>query len=121
MIKSELIRDERGRIRYWQFSQRGNEHYNLKVYLAGSPSELDAVESVDYLLHATFKHRLRTSKDRANSFAITLWAWGMFALKATVKRKDGSTQRLSHFLSFELPDDDGTNYVAVSKTRDTSD
>lgn len=37
----------------------------------------------------------------------------MFTIDVEVHRRDGSVERMQYYLSYDLPPDDGTNYVAV--------
>ncbi|MFX1566498.1 MAG: pYEATS domain-containing protein [Promethearchaeota archaeon] len=101
------------RIKYKIVRAGGPEYYNLRIYLDGPDPELNKVKKVDYLLHPTFRQRLHSSNDRNDKFAIRIWTWGMFTIHATIHYKDGKKEDREFFLGYDLPKDDGTNYIKV--------
>ena len=109
----QVIKNPQGQIKYRILHSGGREHYHVGIWLEGPEDELDKVEKVEHELHPTFRNRIRSSSNRNNKFSITIWTWGMFAVKATIHFKDGSTEEKSYYLSYELPLDDGTNYIQV--------
>lgn len=112
-FKQQVIKDPQGKIKYKLFRAGGREHYRLGVWLDGSDDELDKIERVEYLLDPTFKRPNRSSSNRGNKFSITFWTWGMFTIRATIYYKGGTTEERQHLLSYELPVDNGENYVLV--------
>ena len=112
-FKSQVIKNPEKKIKYKIFKPGGKEHYHLGVWLDGSEEELDKVEKVKYLLHQTFRQPLRTSQNRKNKFSITFWTWGMFVIKATICYKSGEEETQNFYLSYELPEDNGENYIRV--------
>lgn len=115
-LKNSIIRDPRGRIKFLKKRDGGYEHYHVGVWLeADSEREMDRVAMVEYELHPTFRERLRTSANRANDFSITFWSWGTFVIRASLHLVDQSSpQIVEHQLEYDLPADDGTNYVEVT-------
>jgi transcription initiation factor IIF auxiliary subunit len=113
-VNRQVIRNRDGKIKYWKSDDKGREHYNIGVWLDGSDDELDSIEHVEYLLHPSFKNNLRSSKNRINNFSITIWTWGYFGITITVFYKDGKTTSIPYGLSYDLPSDDGSNYIRVS-------
>lgn len=111
-FESELVKDGGGRIKYQVFNPGGREHYNLRIWLDGPAAELQRVASVQYELHPTFKEPVRTSSSAAENFAISIWTWGMFPVKATLYFADGTKEERQFYLSYDLPADDGA-YVSV--------
>jgi len=89
----------------------GSEHFHLGVWVDGSTSELKTIHSVDYELHPSFRNPMRHSENLENKFGITFWTWGMFDIAVTVTLKNGTEQHLDYYLSYDLPPDDGTNYI----------
>ena len=114
-VNSTLIRNPEKRIKYKTFRPGGHEHFHLGVWLEGSREELAEIDKVQYKLHPSFKKQIRESYARNNGFSITFWAWGMFDIEITLFYSNGTTEKLTHYLEFELPGDDGSNYVDVSK------
>lgn len=112
-IARQIIRNPQGRIKFWKPSEREREHYHIGVWIEGSAEELGQVEHVEYVLHPSFKRPVRTSSNRDNKFSVTFWTWGMFPIDVYIHMLDGSVVTLQHYLSYDLPTDDGTNYVAV--------
>jgi transcription initiation factor IIF auxiliary subunit len=116
-FRSELVRDRNGRIEYRYLHKGGREHFHVRVWLDEPKEILDDVVSVDYLLHPSFKQRLRTTTDCKNKFAITVWTYGMFLTEVTIHYRNRHSESVSHFLTFELPEDDGRNYVMLSRAK----
>jgi transcription initiation factor IIF auxiliary subunit len=112
-VNSTLIRNPQRRIKLRKFHPGGREHYHVGVWIEGEDRDLDQVLSVQYKLHSSFKQPLRESSARGNNFSVTFWTWGMFGIQITLRKKDGSDEALDFHLKFELPDDDGSNYVDV--------
>ena len=110
----KLAQSPDGKIKYKIFHKGGREHYNVAIWVNATDDELDQIEKVEYSLHPSFKRRIRKSKDRENKFSITIWTWGMFNIDATVFFRDGTTSKHSYYLSYELPADDGSNYLQVN-------
>lgn len=78
-----------------QFIEGGRPHYNAGISLeADNPSELDAVDFVDYELHPTFKDRHLTGRNRSNNFEVRIWSWGFFNAKAKVVLKNGAPEMI---------------------------
>jgi YEATS family len=73
------------------------------VWLEGSSSELDDVESVEWMLHPTFPNPVREVTNRKSRFRLKTSGWGQFKIQARVKRTKGSTLRLEHDLELEYP------------------
>ncbi len=109
----QVIKDPSGRIKYKVFSNKGREHYHVGFWLEGEESELDTVSRVEYRLHESFKNRLRSSANRSNKFSVTIWTWGQFLIRATIYFKNGETEEKEFFLEYNLPPDNGNNYVRV--------
>jgi len=112
-VKSQVIRDRSGKIKFWQRSGSSREQFHVGIWIDGDSADLDQVEQVDYLLHPSFHKQTRSSKNRSNNFSITIWTWGVFDIRVTLHMKDGSESPLSYFLDYDLPPDDGSNYVQV--------
>lgn len=99
---------------FWTPYDGGSEQYQIELRLSGPPEELDQVKNVTYRLHPGFRTPVRRSSDRANNFAISFWTWGMFMIYVSIKMKDGETNTKEYYLTYDLPADDGTNYLEVS-------
>lgn len=84
---------------------QGNDWWHWSVWIDGSPAELDAVRCVTYLLHSTFPNPERVINDRASKFRLDSAGWGGFKMQLIVEREDGSTQKLTHDLDLEYPDE----------------
>tara|TARA_R110001583_G_scaffold7501_4_gene37143 strand:- start:95 stop:448 length:354 start_codon:yes stop_codon:yes gene_type:complete len=111
---STLIKNPERKIKYKKFKEDGREQFHVGIWVDGSEEELDQVERVEYLLHPTFKNRLRTSRARSNGFSITFWAWGTFNVEVTIYKTNKKNESFEYPMTFDLPADDGTNYVDVS-------
>lgn len=116
-LKNSVIRDPSGRIKFRRLKAGGHEHYHIGVWLeADSEREMDRVALVEYELHPSFKERTRTSTNRSNDFSITFWSWGTFVIRALLHLvgEEADFVRVEHQLEYDLPADDGTNYVDVT-------
>jgi transcription initiation factor IIF auxiliary subunit len=112
-VQRQVIKNAKGQIKFWKPSSDGREHYHVGIWIDGPPEDLDAVDYVEYKLHPSFKRPHRTSSNRKNNFSITIWTWGMFKIEIAIYLRDGSVENIPYFLSYELPADEGDNYVAV--------
>ncbi len=67
-----------------RFRSGGKPHYEifLKIESETDP-KLEELRRVEYVLHPSFKDRIRTSSERENNFQIQIKAWGTFVV--TVK------------------------------------
>jgi transcription initiation factor IIF auxiliary subunit len=92
------------------YNYAGDDYWRWSVWLEGSDWELDQVQSVTYNLHPTFKNPVRVVESRSDKFRLKAAGWGVFTLYANVLRKDGSKERLSHYLQLRYPD--GANTTA---------
>jgi transcription initiation factor IIF auxiliary subunit len=113
-FKNEIMKDEQGHVVYRTFQEGGRAHYNLRIWLDGTPEELDQVREVEYLLHPTFRLRKRHSSNRQDQFSISIWTWGMFLIQTTIHFHNGQVEEKPYYLSYELPVDDSTNYVKLA-------
>lgn len=82
----------------------GDDWWSWSVWIEGPKRDLDAVESVEYTLHHTFRDPVRTIKTRQNGFKLSTGGWGVFPIYARASRKDGSIVRLKHQLTLTYPD-----------------
>lgn len=110
----KLIKNPDGKVEFRRFRAGGRDHYHIATWLEGSDEELDRVARVEYRLHPSFKRPVRSSSDRGNKFSITLWAWGMFNVDAVLHFQDGTSESHNYYLNYELPDDDGENYIDLT-------
>ena len=81
----------------------GNDTWKWWVWIDGEESELDQIEAVEYHLHPTFPRPVRQVKDRSDGFRLVAQGWGVFEIKALLKRADGSFDQLSHMLELAYP------------------
>lgn len=75
-------------------------YWNWEAWIEGGASELDAIDHVEYRLHSSYPRSNRVSKSRRARFRISSYGWGEFRLHATAHCKDGSTEKLEHWMSF---------------------
>ncbi|GHB94328.1 pYEATS domain-containing protein [Cerasicoccus arenae] len=113
--KHSIIRSVDGRIKYKVFNLGGREHYNIGIWIDGSNRDLDQVVRVDYILHASFSNRVRTSRNRLNNFSVTFWTWGMFDIPIKIHLQNGKVEEVNYYLEYKLPPDDGSTYLELSE------
>lgn len=84
------------------FREGGRDHYYVRIYIeSDSPEELDAVDSVQYELHPTFRQRYRVSTERATGFEIRIWTYGYFSARAKIVKKDGPPETIEGFIRWD--------------------
>lgn len=82
----------------------GENWWNWSVWIEGSGEELDALEFVEWQLHPTFPNPIRRVTDRSTNFRLDTGGWGVFMIHATAHRKDGTTEKLRHYLLLHFPE-----------------
>ena len=82
--------------------------YEWRVFLDGTDEELDGVQQVTYLLHPTFRDRVKVAHDRGSHFALSARGWGEFRVSATVQMKDGRVYEANHWLDLSGRKQPGT-------------
>ena len=84
----------------------GDGRWDWTVYLRAAPAVLDRIQCVQYRLHPTFPNPLRQVCKRgsgAQPFALSSTGWGTFSIAIKVQFRNGSTQAVTHMLSFSEP------------------
>jgi transcription initiation factor IIF auxiliary subunit len=67
-----------------RFRSNGKPHYEIFLEIESETDpKLEELRRVEYVLHPSFKDRIRTSSERENNFQIQIKAWGTFVV--TVK------------------------------------
>lgn len=115
-LANNVIRNSARKIKFKKFTDGGYEHFHIGVWVESVPPRAAyLIRKVEYELHPTFKKRIRETRNRKNDFSITFWSWGTFKIKAKLHMMDGSISEIFHELKYDLPHDDGDNYINVSK------
>jgi hypothetical protein len=76
-------------------------HWSWSIELAGPAEELDQVEWVEYTLHPTFSPPVHRVEDRASSFRLDGSGWGEFMVHIAIRRRDGTTETVQHWLELD--------------------
>jgi transcription initiation factor IIF auxiliary subunit len=84
-------------------SYQGNDWWKWWIWIECSASELEAIESVTYRLHPTLPNPVRKVTDRGSKFRLESFGWSEFTIPVKVTRKDGTFERLEHYLVLEYP------------------
>ncbi len=85
-----------------KWNYRGDDRWRWEAFLDDEGSgELKDVESVEYILHPTFRNPIRRIEDPEGGFSLNTEGWGVFDLKAFAQMKDGSMRPLSHLVKLE--------------------
>lgn len=112
-IKSTVIRNPAGKVKYKLAANEQTRLYHIGTWLDATEDELNEVMEVKYRLHETFSRRDRSSRNRANDFSITYWAWGAFDIEVELVLRDGTKKSFAQKLEIELPYQDA-EYEQVS-------
>jgi transcription initiation factor IIF auxiliary subunit len=89
---------------------QGDDWWKWSVWLDGPTSELDDVVEVEYKLHPTFPRPVRIISDRASKFRLRTHGWGVFPIRAKIRKRNGEELTLKHQLVLRY--DDGTPTTA---------
>ena len=90
----------------WHY--RDGDRWDWELYLDSEmPEELDAVESVKYILHPTFPNPIQTIDDRSDGFRLKTNGWGTFETQAFVYLKNGEKIKLVHDLELQYEPAEG--------------
>jgi prokaryotic YEATS domain/TIR domain len=76
----------------------GSDWWKWSVWLDGTASELNEVDSVIYRLHPTFHDRVRKVTNRDTKFRLESSGWGEFAIRVKINLKNGEVLRQVHEL-----------------------
>jgi|APSaa5957512535_1039671.scaffolds.fasta_scaffold309927_1 transcription initiation factor IIF auxiliary subunit len=95
-VRHKLLK-RNGKILFKKFSDKGDEHFKLSIFLDG---EIEQVESVDYELHRSFKNPLRKVDNKKTNFELVIWTWGEFDIGVTIHFKDGSLGETVYTLKY---------------------
>lgn len=96
----------------------GSDTWKWWVWIDGADHDLDQVDAVEYHLHPTFPRPVRLVKDRSTKFRLDAQGWGVFNLKAVLRRADGSVEHLRHRLELAYPPDSNEAAVAEKEALD---
>ncbi|HRW10265.1 MAG TPA: hypothetical protein P5121_34415 [Caldilineaceae bacterium] len=80
---------------------QGSGWWRWSVWLDGAPEALNQVNTVDYILHPTFREPVQQVTNRNSNFRLDASGWGEFLIRANVHLHDGSTQRLEQWLHLD--------------------
>ncbi|MDF3818396.1 C1 family peptidase [Leptospira sp. 96542] len=80
----------------------GQTYYNWTAFLEGSEMDLAKIQTVEYILHPSFKNnQIKINQGKDFGFPMSAIGWGTFPLKAIVYFNDGSKETLTHNLDFK--------------------
>ena len=77
----------------------GRQYYQWMVFIDEPPEVLDAIQSVEYVLHSTFPQPIQVRRDPNNKFALQTSGWGEFNIVIRVNFKDGRKEDLMYWLN----------------------
>ena len=82
----------------------GHDWWKWSVWLEGSKTVLDQVETVAWHLHPTFPQPVQELKNREENFKLNSGGWGAFWIRAEATLRDGTVVKLRHELCLTYPD-----------------
>ena len=95
---------------------KGKGWWKWSVWVEAPATELDTIKVVTYVLHPTFRDRVRKVENRATKFRLDSSAWGGFDIRVQIELKDGSKQRLTHELVLMYPTEPPARDAAKTKS-----
>jgi len=87
-------------------------YYKVWIYLDGD--DLPFVKSVKYILHDSFRNRVRIVESESSNprCAAKIWTWGIFTVDVEIEDLDSRIIRMSHHLSYgDEVVQDGINWI----------
>jgi len=79
-----------------RFKTGGKPHFQIFFELSSEEDQdLSEIAEVEYILHPTFKRRIRKASDPNSNFRTEIKAWGTFEVKAKLMFKNGETDIIS--------------------------
>jgi len=85
-------------------SYLGNDRWTWSLQLNGTPTELEDVDHVVYVLDPAFHDPVREIRDRASNFRLKTSSWGTFTVYVQIFHRDGNEESLEHNLALSYPD-----------------
>lgn len=74
-----------------RFKSQGKQHHQIFLEIhSDSDPELKGLDKVEYVLHPSFKQRIRSSGARNEHFRIEIKAWGWFMVNLRLFMANGS-------------------------------
>ena len=61
------------------------------------------MDFVEWQLHPTFPNPIRRVTNRSTNFRLDTGGWGVFMIRASAQRKDGTAEKLQHYLHLHFP------------------
>ncbi len=75
------------------------DYYKWEIWVEDGDRSISEIDRVEYLLHSTFRNRLRTGKAETENFRIKSSGWGEFSVGITIFLKSGEELQTSHWLT----------------------
>jgi len=76
-----------------KFRSEGKPHFQIFLEITSeTDSKLDNIKKVEYILHPSFKDRIRSSFEKETNFKVEIKAWGTFVVKIRLFKTDGSLE-----------------------------
>jgi hypothetical protein len=82
------------------------DYYQWAIWIESGESDISEIEYVEYLLHPTFKNRLRKVTNPADGFRLESAGWGEFLININITKKSGEVIQIGHWLSLGTESDD---------------
>ena len=92
---------ESGNVVHVDDPTKDRPRYRVSIYLDGT--DVPYVRDVVYHLHKTFprpKRGVRRTSTNPNC-KLTIWTWGIFAIRVQVRMKNGEERWLTHRLTYD--------------------
>ncbi len=85
-----------------KFRTQGKDHYYICIYIdSKNPQDLNQIELVQYELHSSFKKRIRIADNLQDNFALKIWTYGFFPIKAKIICIDGTSYNVGGYVSWD--------------------
>ncbi|TMU57472.1 pYEATS domain-containing protein [Flagellimonas algicola] len=91
------------------------DYYKWAIWIEPGTNELSEIESVEYLLHPTFKQRIHIITDPGTNFRLESHGWGEFLIEIMIVKKNEEKIELTHWLTL------GENYTTVQEEDENAD
>jgi hypothetical protein len=81
------------------------DYFDWSIWIESGKENISKIDYVEYLLHSTFKNRLREVNSHSDGFLLSSNGWGEFEIHINIILKSGKTIQLKHWLKL------GENYI----------
>ena len=81
-----------------QRDKKSKDYFEWSIWIENGELDVSEIDYVEYLLHRTFKNRLRKVTDVSTGFKLNSKGWGEFRIEISIIKKNRETIQMAHWL-----------------------